>query len=130
MRAIDTNVIVRFLTHDDPVQWPKAQAVIEAGETYVSSGVLLETEWVLRSVHKLPPQEIIASLRAIAGLPGLRIENPELLAIALEWASSGMDLADAFHLAAAAQCEDLLTFDQRFAKTARSIGATPSVHAL
>ena len=90
----------------------------------------METEWVLRSVHKFPPLEVVASLRAFAGLPGVIVENPPLLAAALDWAASGMDLADAFHLASAGDCEALLTFDRRFANKAKKIGAIPTVHAL
>ena len=51
MRAIDTNVVVRYLTGDDPVQAPKARAAVDAGPVFASTTVLLESEWVLRSVY-------------------------------------------------------------------------------
>ena len=51
MRAVDTNVIVRYLTGDDEVQATRARAVVDAGQVFVSTTVLLESEWVLRSVY-------------------------------------------------------------------------------
>jgi predicted nucleic-acid-binding protein len=50
MLAVDTNVVVRYLTADDPEQFARAVAVVEGAETFVSLTVLLETEWVLRSL--------------------------------------------------------------------------------
>ncbi|HXY57961.1 MAG TPA: type II toxin-antitoxin system VapC family toxin [Methylocystis sp.] len=130
MKAIDTNVVVRFLTRDDPEQSPKAKALIEAGDVFVSNGVLLETEWVLRSVHKFSSAQVIASFRIFLGLPGVTVENPPVVVSAVNWAASGLDLEDAFHLAAAHDCEAFLTFDRRFAKRAKLVAAAPAVHAL
>jgi len=130
MKAIDTNVVVRFLTRDDPVQSPKAKAVVEAGGLFVSNGVLLETEWVLRSIHKFSSARVIASFRIFLGLPGVTVENPPVVVSALDWAAKGIDLEDAFHLAAARDCDALLTFDRRFAKKAKQIAALPEVYAL
>jgi predicted nucleic-acid-binding protein len=46
--AIDTNVIIRYLTRDDAEQFAKANALIGAEDVFVCTTVLLETEWVLR----------------------------------------------------------------------------------
>jgi predicted nucleic acid-binding protein len=51
MLAIDTNLIVRYLTGDHPEQSPKARALIDSEDVFVCTTVLLETEWVLRSVY-------------------------------------------------------------------------------
>ena len=48
MDAIDTNVIVRYLTGDHPRQSAKARSLIETRPVHVATTVLLETEWVLR----------------------------------------------------------------------------------
>jgi predicted nucleic acid-binding protein len=50
MLAIDTDVIVRYLTGDHPEQSPKARAVIDSEDVFVCTTVLLETEGVLCSV--------------------------------------------------------------------------------
>ena len=119
MRAIDTNVVVRYLTGDDPEQSAKARALVDGGEIFVATTVLLESEWVLRSAYGFSGQAVAAALRAFAGLPGVSAENPARLATALDRAEQGMDFADALHLAAAsAECEVLLTFDLRFIESA------------
>ena len=84
----------------------------------MSTTVLLESEWVLRSVYRFSGREIAAALRGFAGLPGVKVENPVLLAEALERAEIGMDFADALHLGAAAHCDAMLTFDRRFIELA------------
>ena len=118
MRAVDTNVVVRYLTGDDPGQADRTRAVIDAGDVFVSTTVLLESEWVLRSVYGLARTEVASALRAFAGLPGLAVESPAVLAKALDCAEKGMDFADALHLGAAERCEALLTFDPRFMEQA------------
>jgi len=52
MRSVDTNVLVRALTGDDPAQSPAARAFIrENGPVWVAQVVLVETLWVLESVY-------------------------------------------------------------------------------
>lgn len=124
MIAIDTNIVVRFLTNDHPEQSLRARALLEGHEVFVALTVLLETEWVLRSAYRLAPERIHAALRAFAGLPQVRIEAPDRLARALDRAEAGLDFADALHLDAANQVEAFVTFDARFIKGARRLGLT------
>ena len=125
MLAIDTNVLVRYLTNDHPEQSVRAHALLTANDIFVSNSVFLESEWVLRSVYQFPASSRISALRTIAGLPNISVENPPLLAEALNRAEAGMDFADALHLGAAAQCESLATFDRKFVKAAS--GLSPKV---
>lgn len=118
MRAIDTNVVVRYLTDDEPSQSARARAAIDAGDIFVSTTVLLESEWVLRSAYGFSSQQVAAGLRGLAGLPTVTVKSPALLAAALKRAESGVDFADALHLGSAARCEALLTFDRRFIEAA------------
>lgn len=123
MRAIDTNIIVRYLTGDDPKQADKARGLIGQEPIFVPRTVLLEVEWVLRGVYDLPSEQIIPAFRALAGLPSVSVEDASLVAKAMDWAEAGMDFADALHLAAAAECDGFLTFDKRFARSgARLVG--------
>lgn len=71
---------------------------------------------VLRGVYELPTSQIIPALRALAGLPGVLMEDASLVAKAMDWAEGGMDFVDALHLAAAAACDSVLTFDKRLAR--------------
>ena len=89
MRAVDTNIVVRYPTNDNPPQAATARAVFKAGDTFVSTTVLLESEWVLRSVYNLSPHEITTALRALAALPGVSVERPSLLAEALDLVDRG-----------------------------------------
>lgn len=119
MRAIDTNVVVRYLTGDHPEQAARARTVIDTGPVFASTTVLLESEWVLRSVYEFSGKRVATALRAFAGLPQVSVESPLMLAEALDRAENGMDFADALHLGAAARCEAMLTFDRGFIEKAK-----------
>ena len=122
MRAIGTDFVVRYLTGDDPVQAARAKEAIDSGNVFASTTVLLESEWVLRSVYGFAGKDVAAALRAFAGLlPHLSVERPVLLAEALDRAEKGMDFADALHLGASARCEAMLTFDRGFIEAARGM---------
>jgi predicted nucleic-acid-binding protein len=119
--AIDTNVIIRYLTRDDAEQFAKANALIGHEDVYVCTTVLLETEWVLRRGYRFSRDQIVAALTAFAGLPRVTLEDPALAAKALDWMRSGLDFADALHLAKAGGCEAFVSFDQRFAAVANAL---------
>jgi predicted nucleic acid-binding protein len=118
MLAVDTNVIVRYLADDHPEQSSRARALIDREDVFVCTTVLLETEWVLRSVHRYDAAQLAAALRAFAGLPHVRLEETGPVRQALDWMEAGLDLADALHLAKAAGCDAFVTFDRRFARVA------------
>lgn len=122
MLAIDTNLVVRYLTGDHPQQSAKAKAVIDGEEVYVSTTVMLETEWVLRSAYGFDAKRVYKALFGFGGLPSVVLEDPELVAFALNRTSDGMDFADALHLGRATSCDAFLTFDQRLVRTAKAMG--------
>ncbi len=119
MKAVDTNVVVRYLIGDDPDQAARARAVVDGEPVFVATTVLLETAWVLRRTYGMGRSEVAQALRAFGGLPGVILEHPERTAEALDRAESGMDFADALHLGAARACDALLTFDRKFIRRAR-----------
>ncbi len=121
MLAVDPNIVVRYLTADHPEQFAKASALIRGEHVYVCTTVLLETEWVLRRAYRFSRAQIMAALTAFAGLPRVTLEDPALAAKALEWMRSGLDFADALHLAKAEGCEAFVSFDQRFAAVANPL---------
>lgn len=84
--------------------------------------MVLECEWVLRSLYGYSPHGVTSALRAFFGIPTVSVENPELMAQALDLAEQGFDFADALHLAAAEDCENFATFDHKFAKRAKHAG--------
>jgi predicted nucleic-acid-binding protein len=125
MRAIDTNVVVRFLTGDHRNQAALARKLIENHDVFVATTVLLETEWVLRGAYGLDRAAIIAALTRLAGLPRVTLQDPARIAKALTWAAAGVDFADAVHLAAAEACEAFVTFDGDLIKAAAGVDGPP-----
>ncbi|HEY3776965.1 MAG TPA: type II toxin-antitoxin system VapC family toxin [Rhizomicrobium sp.] len=123
MLAIDTDLIVRYLTGDHPAQSAKARALIDGHDVFVCTTVLLETEWVLRSIYDFEPAPLAAALIAFAGLPSVTMQDPGLVATALDWMAKGVDLADGLHLLQSKDCEAFITFDARFANAANRLGA-------
>ena len=127
MIALDTNVLVRCLTLDDPTQVPAAKALLAHRDgVFVAKTVLLELEWVLRAAYKLPRRAIHSALGKLLGLPNLSIESPGQVSQALDGYSRGLDFADALHLFSSKADEGLFTFDARFATVATAAGH--SVH--
>jgi predicted nucleic-acid-binding protein len=122
MLGIDTYLVVRYLTGDHPKQSAKARALIDADDVFVSTTVLLESEWVLRSVYGFAPSQISAALRGFAGLARVSLEAPALIATALDRVEGGMDFADALHVGSTEGCEGFVSFDQRLIRAAKAVG--------
>jgi predicted nucleic-acid-binding protein len=122
MMALDTNVIVRFLTRDEPEEAARAKALIERGPTFVAKTVMLETEWVLRSAYQFGPSAIRASLTAFLGLPGVTVEDEPAVTRALAWYAEGLDFADALYVASSDEAEAFATFDRTLRRKAELAG--------
>lgn len=122
MIALDTNVVVRYLTGDHPEQSHRARGLVDSQSVYVPVTVLLEVEWVLRSAYGFGVSETILALRAFGGLPSVTIEDAAIVAAALDQAERGMDFADALHLGRSTLCESFASFDRKLIKAARAAG--------
>jgi len=117
MITIDTNVIVRFLTHDDELQYQKAYQVFATSERiFIPKTVVLETEWVLRFSYKFSSERIAVALTNLLGLENIVTENKELIIMALQWHEKGMDFADALHLSFSLHTQAFLSFDKKMIK--------------
>lgn len=131
MIALDTNVLVRVVTADEPRQLKAAIAVMESGPLWVSKTVFLETEWVLRYAYKLSREAILAALQGLLGYEALEVESRGTVLQALRWYEKGMDFADALHLSSSADADRFATFDRELAKVAKSLGdEVPAVELL
>jgi predicted nucleic acid-binding protein len=122
MLAIDTNILIRYLTGDHPKQSRRARTLIDRNDVFVSDTVMLESEWVLRSVYGFAPLQLSRALRAFAGLARVTVDSPAIVARALDQVERGMDFADALHLGGADHCAAFVTFDKKLVRTARSLG--------
>jgi predicted nucleic-acid-binding protein len=121
MIGLDTNILVRYFTQDDPVQSYKATVLIEQRLTeqspgFVSIVALAETVWVLERFYRLKKQEIAIVIERILGADALLVEHEAEVATALTavWEGRG-SFADALVGAINNQagCSRTPTFDQR-----------------
>lgn len=125
MKALDTNVIVRFLVRDDPAMTDRARQVFEhARDTdaplLISNLVLLETLWVLGSTYRFSRQAILDAMDRLQSLPGVRFDSHEVIREFLRLGrSTSFDLADILIGLAAKQqgCETTLTLDKKAAQS-------------
>jgi predicted nucleic-acid-binding protein len=115
MTAVDTNVLVRVVTKDDPSQFAAAVRVMKSGDLWVAKTVLLETAWVLEHAYVLRRDVVLDAMRRIVGYGGLVVEDETAVIRALDWSGEGMDFADALHLASSAGAREFVTFDRRLA---------------
>ncbi|MBE2295142.1 MAG: type II toxin-antitoxin system VapC family toxin [Phycisphaerales bacterium] len=125
MYAVDTNILVRLLTQDDPAQAALAKQVFAKTVTiHIPVTVFLETEWVLRYSYGFGATEIAEALRKVLALSNVQTAVPEVLQTALEHLAQGLDFADALHLALSPAKSTMLTFDRSFARKAAKMGYT------
>ena len=117
MRSVDTNVLVRALTRDDPAQTPVAVAILAEGALILPT-VVQETVWVLGRSYGWTRELIAAALRGLATTPCLTFESRAAFDWALDRFADGADFADMLHLALSGGASSFATFDQRIARHA------------
>lgn len=125
MIGLDTNVLVRYVTQDDPVQSPKASELIESLTTlspgFVSLVSVVELVWVLQSCYQSAKNDIVVILETLLRTRELTIEHAEVIWQALRrFTANNADFADCLieRCAHAAGCEYTATFDLSAAKAA------------
>jgi len=123
MIAVDTNILVRLLTNDDPSEAKRALRFMESDDVLIPKTVLLETEWVLRHGYVIARGVIAQAFQTLLGLPNVKPEDPLAVTQALAWYEDGLDFADALHLASSAKADRFATFDKDFAKKALKLGS-------
>ena len=95
MIAVDTNVLLRYLLHDDEAQAARADAVFDAHETVLITDVVLaETVWTLSGrKYRLAKAELVAVLEKLFSEPGIRFEDDQVVWRALQAYKSAAALA-------------------------------------
>ncbi|GAA3554085.1 type II toxin-antitoxin system VapC family toxin [Microlunatus spumicola] len=123
MIGLDTNVLVRYVVVDDPVQVPLARELMEsltpADPAFVSLVTLVELTWVLRQGYRLSAADVRRVVGSLLSAKELVVERADLVARALtESAAAGTDVADALvaGLGRTAGCAETVTFDRRAAR--------------
>ena len=119
--AVDTNVLVRYLTWDDEGQAIEAaRAIEEADAIVVPTIVLCELVWVLKRAYQYRGPEVIDIPRRFAAIGAVDIDRPAAEA-GIAMLARGGDFADGIvrHEADGAKCDRVVTFDQGFARHLR-----------
>jgi predicted nucleic-acid-binding protein len=125
--GLDTNVLVRYLTQDDPAQARQANALVaeathHSRRCFIGSVVLCELTWVLRESYDRTKADLVKTLDLILATKQFEIGDKDLVREALEAYRAGRaDFAD--HLIGAdhghAGCTETVTFDRRLRGASR-----------
>src|SRR6266576_2792187 len=123
MIGLDTNILVRYVTQDDPLQSPKATKIMEQRLTeetpgFISIVAMVETVWVLDRAYGLPAHEIAAAVEHMLQTDVLVIENEQEVFTAMIALREGQgSFADSViaALGVRAGCSCTLTFDHKAA---------------
>ena len=127
MIAIDTNVVVRFLTNDDATQANRAEQVLRTQNVFLPKTVLLETAWVLQGAYGLARADVVLALRKLLGLAGIAVDDGSVVERALDWYEHGVDFADALHVASSGTAERFVTFDRALVRRGNSLVGAPAI---
>lgn len=120
MTGIDSNVLVRLLVEDAPDQTDRVHRFLAksraAGETvYVSTVVLCESAWVLRSVYARSKSQILDAFEQLLGVDVMQVEEEDAVRSAVQLSRTGKaDFADSLigQLNLAHGCRRTVTFDR------------------
>jgi predicted nucleic-acid-binding protein len=92
--TVDTNVLVRAVVRDDPVQARVAARLLTNAELIaVALPSLCEFVWVLRRVYDLEPADAAAAIRALLAAANVEMNRPAVEA-GLSVLEAGGDFAD------------------------------------
>jgi len=121
MIGLDTNILLRHLTQDDPVQSATATELVEHGLTeenpgFVSVVVIVELVWVLRSAYGFADRQVANAVEQVLQTQSLVVENEQQVFCALTTLKDGAgSFADALigALGQRAGCTHTVTFDRK-----------------
>ncbi|MBI4877175.1 MAG: type II toxin-antitoxin system VapC family toxin [Acidobacteria bacterium] len=124
MTAVDTNVLVRLLTEDEPKQAAAARFLFAARPIWIAKTVLLETNWVLSSLYGFDEDAIREAFTRLLGLNSVHIEDEPAVSAALALAAHGIEFAGALHLSSRPPGAAFVSFDRSFVRRAKRAGAS------
>ena len=122
--VIDTNLLVRYLTGDDPSKANDVNRLLlkaAQGEIrlLIPSVVIAELVWVLQSFYKLERSEIVPLLNAILHTHGVEVSDKTVVSDAISiYRDDAVDFIDAWIVAfaKAAEVRAIYTFDRKHFK--------------
>ena len=120
MIGLDTNILVRFLTRDDPEQAAQVEVLLASltpdRPGFIAREVVLELVWVLERAYGLSRAEVAQALDALLEARELMVESADRVALATDrYRRGGAGFADQMILLAGrdAGCKATITLDQR-----------------
>ena len=129
--ALDTNLLVRLLTGDEPEQSRRVADLIDTSPAcFVPITVVLELEWVLRGAYRLDHRAVIAALEGLMAIRHVHLEQEEQVLQALDAYAQGLDFADALHRLRSEGCSALVSLDRAFVSRAGELSLSPPVQLL
>ena len=125
MIGLDTNVVVRYVVHDDVAQTARSSAVIESltpeEPGFVSLPAILEIVWVLESAYAFDRGEIAGCLESLLRSREIVVERADLVLESVGRYKKGRaEFADCLieRCGSAVGCLHTLTFHRQAANTA------------
>ena len=124
MKAIDTNILIRFLVGDNELQAKKVYSIFKEAESkkkefFVPLLVVLEMIWVLESAYDIARTEILDSISDLLLMPIFKFDQPSALQQLIHSAQGNTyDLSDLLiaHSAKSNGCEAVINFDKKASK--------------
>ncbi len=130
MTALDTNILVRFLSQDDVGQFEKVLQMLNRKRAlfFVCDLVLAETDWVLRGLYDWTGEEVADAFARLTTIHNLTFENESRLRSSLKALREGADLADELIVRS---CRDrgakaFVTFDKDIVRRHKPFAGPPA----
>ncbi|MBX9451339.1 MAG: type II toxin-antitoxin system VapC family toxin [Neoaquamicrobium sediminum] len=127
--AVDTNVLARALVDDGSDQSKRAQKLLTDEEIFIADTVLLETEWLMRSVMNVAREDIGGIFAVLVATENIFFADRGRVANCILAHQAGLDFADAMHLYAAAGNDAFATFDTGFRRKSKRLASSVPVIA-
>ena len=127
--VIDTNLLVRYLTDDEPQKAKAVDALLNSAakgelKILIPSIVIAELVWILESFYKMMPDDITGLVEAILNTPGVDTQDKSVIKAALKiYRSKKIDLIDAWiiEFAKAKGAKRIYTFDRKHFRDAEEV---------
>jgi predicted nucleic-acid-binding protein len=121
-RALDANILLRYVTADHPELSPRCRRLLErveaAEETvFLPEAALADVAWTLLSFYRWPAERVCAFLGDLLALDGLEMQRKEMIWTALELFRGGkVDFSDALIAAETGSVglQEIYSFDRDF----------------
>lgn len=123
MISVDTNVLVTLLVRDTDPAYPQVERQFAQNFIYIPPTVLLEAEWVIRTVYKWSRADVLSALVKVLDLPN--VETEKWVSKAMDWSARGLEAADALHLASSEGSDHFYTFDRDLIRKGRGLEEAP-----